>query len=66
MFFFTNGQYLDTDLYDFHVNSRSNVSYSSFMYMLYEEKNVPIELLEEYLDSTYTEQTPEQIEDEQT
>jgi hypothetical protein len=50
MFFFTNKEGLQTERFEFHKSKKSSVADISYIYMLYQQQNVDIKVLDEYLD----------------
>lgn len=65
LFFFTNKGPLSVDGYEYHVSKRSDSRYSSYLYMLFTEQDVDINLLDEYLDEAQQSQADKQLQAEQ-
>jgi hypothetical protein len=60
VFFFSNREALETERYEFHISKKSQVANNSYIYMLYLEENVDLDLLGEYMDKQ-----PEELSDKQ-
>jgi hypothetical protein len=65
LFFFTNKGPLTVDGYEYHVSRQSDRRYSSYIYMLFTQQDVDINLLDEYLDEAQQSQADEQLQAEQ-
>jgi len=62
VFFFTNKDALDTDRFEFHKSKSSVVSDRSYVFMLYQQQDVDISLLDDYLESSTETLTPQEQE----
>jgi hypothetical protein len=52
VFYFTNREPLDIEEFEFHKSKQSTVADESYIYMLYMENDIEIDLLDEYLVKT--------------
>ena len=52
VFYFLNQEPLETERYEFHVSRASKVSTESYIYMLFEQENMDIDMLDDYLEQS--------------
>ena len=51
VFFFANHDSLETERFEFYKNKQSQVGNTSYIYMIYEQENVDVDTLSNYLET---------------